>query len=116
MDLINVYDKLNNTCHSYIEAQLDTSLINTIDNNRSSYTQCSYLKAQLVCTIRCIIRRPFTKDYKRFVAKNDIADFPISLADVNAIDDTLGKDWGSLWVNTVKSKPHQVQSTYINVP
>ena len=92
MALINVYDKLNNTRHSYIEAQLDTSLINTIDKNWSSYTRCSYLKAQLVRKIRSIIRRPFTKDYKHYVANNDMDGFPISLADVNATDDTFAKN------------------------
>ena len=92
MALIKVHHKPNNTRHSYIESQLDTSLVNTIDNNRSSYNQCSYLKAQLVRKIRRIIRRTFIKYYKRCVANNDMADYPISLADVNATDDTFVKD------------------------
>ena len=66
--LINVDDKFNKSVISYI----DTALINTVDDNSSSYTCFYYLKVQLLSNIQRIIRRTSTKYYKRYVSNNYI--------------------------------------------
>ena len=74
------------------------------------------MKVQLACKVKPITRRPSTKDYKTYVANNDMIDWPISINGVNADGEIFDKDKGSLRVKTVQSKPHQVWSTYINTP
>ena len=92
------------------------SLINTVDKNKYRNTRRSYLKSQLSHKIQSIIGRYYTKDSKLYVAKNDMVNWPITLDDMNVAEDIFGRDKYYLQVNTMLSKPHQFQSTYINIP
>ena len=86
--ILNVNDKYNINVRPY----MGTALINVVDDKRSGYTHCSYLKAQLARKIQHKTERPSTKDHKRYVEKNDMIDCPISIAYMNVAGDIFGKD------------------------
>ena len=86
--LLNVGDKSNSSVSSYIVM----AIINAVDYKRSGYTCRSCLKAQLTLNIQYIIRIFYTKDYKHYVANNDMIDCPISLAYVNTAEYISIKD------------------------
>ena len=104
--LINADDKSNIT----VSSNIFTALIKTVDDKRYRYTHRSYLKLQLVRKIQRIIGIYYTKEYKRYVANNDMVDCSISLADMNTAGYIFGKDKGSLQRKTVLSKPHQIHT------
>ena len=85
MTLLNIDDRYSIQYIPYI----GTVFLSLIEDNRFVYTRRSYLKAQLERKVNRIIERPSTKDYKRYVAKNDMISCPISLADVKADGDIL---------------------------
>ena len=45
-------------------------LINTVEDNKSSYTRCSYLRAKLARKLQRIIGRPSVKTLKPIISKN----------------------------------------------
>ena len=67
-NLLNLDDKLNIQVIPYT----GTDLINTVDDNGSGNTQRSYLKTQLAHNLQKIVRRPHTKEYKRYVANKNM--------------------------------------------
>ena len=85
---------------------LDTSakgitLINTVDDNKSKYTNTDYFDAQLAHRIQHMIGQPSTGDFLHFVDNNLIPNCPITRLDILAAEHILGPNLGSLKGKTV---------------
>ena len=79
---------------------LDTSskgitLITTVDDNKSKYTNTDYSHAQLVHKIQQMIRWPSTCDFLHFVDNNLIPNCPITRQDILAAELIFGPDLSS---------------------
>ena len=79
-------------------------LINTVENNKFSYTRRSYLCAKLARKLQRIIGWPSIKMIKRIIGINILNNCPFNIADVSAAEDIFGPDEGSLHGNTFRTK------------
>ena len=80
---------------------LDTSmkgvtLINTVDDNKSRYTNADYSHAQLAHTIQWMIGHHSTCDFVHFMYNNLIPNCPITRQDILAAEHIFGPNLGSL--------------------
>ena len=57
--------------------------INTVEDNKISYTCFSYLRAKLARKLQRIIRRPSVNMLKRIIGRNLITNFSVNIAEVN---------------------------------
>ena len=91
-------------------------LINTIEDNKSSYTRCLYLRAKLARKLQRIIVRPSVKTLKRIIGRNLFTNCPVNISEVSAAEDIFGPDEGSLRGKTVSNKDQEVKSMHANLP
>ena len=100
---------------------LDTSskgitLITTVDDNKSKYTNTDYSCAQLAHRIQRMIGWPSTHDFLHFVDNNLISNCPITRQDILVAEHIFGPDLGSLKGKTVRQKPCPVKVHSSNIP
>ena len=93
-----------------------TTLVTTVDDNKSKYTNTDYSRAQLARRIQRMIGRPSTRDFLHFVDNNLIPNCPITRDDILAAEHIFGPDLGSLKGKTVRWKPHPVKVHMANIP
>jgi hypothetical protein len=91
-------------------------LVNTVDDNKSKYTNRDYSQATLARKIQNIIGRPSTKTFLHIVDNNLMPNCPISRDDIITTEDILGHNLGSLKGKTTRSKNEHVRSKHINIP
>jgi hypothetical protein len=94
----------------------EMSLINTVEDNGTKYSQRDYSKAELARKIQKIIGRPSTKTFLSIVDKNLLANCPVTRADIIAAEAIFGPDVGSLKGKTVRKASSPVQADYTSVP
>ena len=63
--------------------------INTVEDNKISYTCFSYLRAKLARKLQRIIGRPSVKILKRIIGSNLLTNCLVNIADVSAAEDIL---------------------------
>jgi hypothetical protein len=85
-------------------------LINTVDNNKSNYTQRDYSRAVLARKIQKMMGRPSTKNFLRYVDNNLLPNCPITRKDILAAEHIFGPDVGSLKGKTVRQSPDRVEA------
>lgn len=104
----------------------ETVLVNTVADNKSSYTNEDYLKAVQARELLIKIGRPSIKQFIRIVTSNQLRNCPVTRADIMAAEHIFGPDVGSLKGKTVRRRPHlakpmieplppQIMSRYRNV-
>lgn len=97
-------------------AEPATVLVNTVADNKSSYTNDDYLRAVRARETQIKIGRPSTKDYIRIVTSNLLPNCPVTKADILAAEHLFGPDVGSLKGKTVRRKPHAVREVVERLP
>ena len=91
-------------------------LINTLEDNKSSYTRCSYLRAKLARNLQRVICRPSIKTIKQIVGSNLCTNCPFNIVYISATEDIFVPDEGILCEKTSRTKPKEVKSMNVNLP
>jgi hypothetical protein len=87
----------------YMDSQKSGAvLINTVADNKSSYTNEDYTNAVKARELQIKIGRPSTKDFISIVTNNQLRNCPITKADIMAAEHIFGPDVGSLKGKTVR--------------
>lgn len=118
--------KLNGTTADFVQSKpglyyLDIQnhaamLVNTVDDNKSSYSVNAYSQALLARKIQIMIGRPSTKDFIRIVDQGLLPNCPINRDDIKAAENILGPDIGSLKGKTVRTNPGKVRPSLQSIP
>ena len=85
------------------------ALINTVKHIKASYTDSDYHRALAACQLQIKIGRPSTKDFKNIIMGNLLPNCPVTQQDIDAAEDILGPDIGSLKGKTTRRRPHKVK-------
>jgi hypothetical protein len=93
-----------------------TLLINTVEDNRSSYTNRAYSRALLAQRIQKTIGRPSLRTFLNIVDNNLLQNCPVTRKDIMAAEDIFGPDIGSLKGKTVRSASVPVDIRIENLP
>jgi hypothetical protein len=93
-----------------------TILINTVEGNRSSYTNRDYSRATLARNIQKIIGRPSTKAFIKIVENNLLPNCPVTRRDIIAAEHIFGPDVGSLKGKTVHKAATSVDVNTVDLP
>ena len=91
-------------------------MINTVADNRSSYTNRAYSRAILARKIQRTIGRPSTKQYISIVERNLLPNCPVTRDDIIAAEKIFGPDVGSLKGKTVRKTSDTVEPAYVPIP
>jgi hypothetical protein len=94
----------------------ETVLINTVEQNRNSYTVRAYKLAATARRLQDTIGRPSTRDFKKIVSAPWMRNCPVGRADVSAAENIFGANLGSLKGKTVRHKGDHVPSLVADVP
>ena len=97
-------------------AHLGTSLVTTVDENKTRYTNRDYSRAVLARKIQATISRPSTKSFINIVERNLLPNCPITRQDIMAAEHIFGPDVGSLKGKTVRRPSPQASVDYMPVP
>jgi hypothetical protein len=101
----------------YIDmAAIGSLFINTVVDNKSSYTNRECTQADLARRIQRIIGHPSTKDFVNIVNKNLLPNCPITKADIMAAELIYGPEVGSLKGKTVRRDVGLVDAQLTDVP
>ena len=92
-----------------MEGDLGMTLVNTVPNNRSNYSNQDYLRAVQGRELQIRIGRPSLLEYIRIVTDNLLPDYPVTKADIMAAKDIFGPEVGSLKGKTTRHNPHAVK-------
>jgi hypothetical protein len=121
-----VVHKGNGTSHTFQQsprglfymdtATTGTLLVNTVAENKTSYTNRDYLKAVLAREIQKKIGRPSTRAFIKIVDNKLLPNCPITREDILAAEHIFGPDVGSLKGKTVHCAPGQVNVQLHNIP
>ena len=100
---------------------LDTStkgimVINTVDENKSKYSNTDYSCTQLARRIQQMIGHPSTCDFLHFVDHNLLPNCPITRWDILTTEHIFGPDLGSLKGKTVQWKLILVKVHTTSIP
>ena len=103
----------------YMESTGDTegvTLVNTVADNCSSYTNHDYSCAVLARKLQKIIGQPSTHTFLTIVEKNLLPNCPITRKDILAAEAMFGRNVGSLKGKTVWQKPTRVEGFSVDIP
>ena len=78
------------------------TLVNTVEDNRTSYTNRDYSRAVLARQIQSIIGRPSVRTYLKIIENNLLPNCPITRRDIIAAENIFGPDVGALKGKTVR--------------
>jgi hypothetical protein len=92
------------------------TMINTVEDNSTKYSQRDYSKAILARKIQKIIGRPSTKTFLSIVEKNLLPNCPVTRDDIIAAERILGPEVGSLKGKTVRKASTTVEAVTLDVP
>ena len=65
-------------------------LINTVEYNKIKYSNSDLLRSVQACKMQKIIGNPSYCHYKKLVSKNELKNFPVNTADIDAVGEILG--------------------------
>lgn len=88
-------------------AQLGSTLVNTVADDKPRYTNDDCSKAILAIKIQIKIGGPSTKEFIRIITSNLVPNCPLTKADVLAAKEILGPDM--LKGKTTRHRPHAVK-------
>jgi hypothetical protein len=96
--------------------EVGTVLVNTVDDNKSRYTNRDYQRALLARKLQNTIGRPSTKSYVNIVKQNLLKNCPITVKDIAAAEDIFGPNLGSLKGKTARRGGEHVVIEIEGVP
>jgi hypothetical protein len=97
-------------------AKTGTLLVNTVAQNKASYTNRNYSRAVLACEIQKRIGRPSTKASIKIVENKLLPNCPVTQDDIIAAEHIFGPDVGSLKGKTVHRPSERVEARVNNIP
>ena len=103
----------------YLDAakvQDGTSMVNTVADNRSKYTNRDYSRALFARKLQGIIGRPSDRRFKDIMNKNLLPNCPINSRDISTAYDIFGADIGSLKGKTVRRNVPHVADHIVDAP
>ena len=98
------------------EKHVATTLINTVADNKSKYTNDDYLKDLVARTTQKIIGRPSLQTYLLLIDEKRLMSCLVTRTDILATEDILGPEVGSLKGKTVRIGAKSVQVDLEQVP
>ena len=93
-----------------------TTLVNTVEENRSRYTRRAYNDAARARRLQDTIGRPSTRDYIKIVEGGMLMNCPVTREHVTNAEDIFGPNLGSLKGKTTRQKGSHVRSLVSDVP
>ncbi|KAL7559814.1 hypothetical protein ACA910_003978 [Epithemia clementina (nom. ined.)] len=87
----------------------NTTLVNTVEQNKAKYTQADYACAVLARKIQQIIGRPSTAHFISIVKQRLLPNCPVTPDDIRAAEHIFGPDVGALKGKMVRQQPPAVQ-------
>ena len=98
------------------KTKAEVTLVNTVAENKTKYSNQDYSQAVLARTIQRMIGRPSLKSYLRIIETRQLKNCPIHSEDVLAAEDIFGPDIGSLKGKTVRKGNSIVDTTLVPIP
>jgi hypothetical protein len=92
------------------------TLINTVEGNKSNFTNRDYSRAVLARKTQKVIGRSSTQTFIKIVDDNLIKDCPITPRGIYIADAILGSDLGSLQGKTVRHGKYRVETSLTDIP
>lgn len=92
------------------------TLVSTVDEIKSKYTNRDYQRAVLARKLQRIIGRPSTRQFIDIVDRNLLPNCPVTRQDIVAAEHIFGPDVGSLKGKTVRRPGFPVETQYSDVP
>jgi hypothetical protein len=92
------------------------ALINTVADNKSSYTNRDYSRAVLARRIQKMIGRPSVRTFMKIIENNLLPNCPITPKDIVAAERIFGPDVGSLKGKTVRRAAEHVEGHSVDIP
>ena len=96
--------------------QAEVTMVNTVEDNGTKYSQRDYSKAELARKIQKIIGRPSTKTFLSIVDSNLLPNCPVTRDDVLAAQRIFGPEVGSLKGKTVRRASTSVAAEQLEIP
>jgi hypothetical protein len=91
-------------------------LLNTVDDNKSSYTNDDYRMAVVARKLLIKLGRPSVQDFIRIVQLRQLQSCPVTVADIRAAERIFGPDVGSLRGKTTRRRPDKVDYKFSSLP
>ena len=101
---------------SKMASTTEVTLVNTVDNNRSNYTNRDYSHAVLPRQLQKIIGRPSTRTFTKTVENNLLPNCPVTQRDIMMAEDIIGPDVGSLKGKSTRRGTDHVAINLIDTP
>ena len=101
---------------SKMASTTEVTLVNTIDDNCSNYTNHDYSCAVLARQLQKIIGRPSTRTFTKIVENNLLPNCPVMQRDIMMVEDIFGPDVGSLKGKTTRRGTDHVAINLIEIP
>jgi hypothetical protein len=96
--------------------EASTLSVNTVDDNKSKYTNRHYSRAVLAQKNQKMIARPSTRSSISILEKNLLPNCPVTRRDIAMAEDIFGPDLGSLKGKTVRSVAAAVNVRIVDIP
>jgi hypothetical protein len=93
-----------------------TVLVNTVEGNKSNFSNADYSRAVLARQIQKTIGRPSNRTFIDIVEKNLLVNCPITRRDIDAAEQIFGPDIGSLKGKTVRRVGSRVITHLVDIP
>ena len=90
--------------------------VNTVADNKSSYSNTDYLRALAARKLQIKIGNPTAREFIKIASRNLLPNCPITRDDIQAAEDIFGPDVGGLKGKTVRRPPHRVETHLEAVP
>ena len=100
----------------HLTQQTNTSMVMTVDENKSFFTDREVERAKKARTLLHTLGCPTIQDLKAIIRMNTIANCPVTIPDVDLAEKIFGKDIASLKGRTTRHKPTPVVHNIVEIP
>ena len=113
------FTRLGNNLYVYkppINNNVKAQLLNTVEENKSFYTQRQFDRAKRARDLYHALGTPSINDFKAMLRMNTITNNPVTTEDINIAEKIFGIDIGRMKVKTTRRKPAPVVNDYVEIP
>lgn len=103
-------------CLDTTECAKSMTLVSTVAEKRSNYTNRDYSQAKLARKLQYLLGNPSTKQFVDIVASKQLPNCPITVKDVRAAEDLFGPSLPGLLGKTTQCKPSPVKTKISRIP
>ena len=100
----------------YCTQHLGTSMVTTIDKNRSFFTDQQVEQAKRVHALLHTLGCPAVKDLKAIIQMNSIQNCTVTSSDIDLAEKIFGKEIASIKGKTMSEKLTPVVSNIVDIP